>query len=253
MTDLIILLLFPFPLCTIAFVVAVVLLPTRRRKLGVVIAMLATVVLLVCGTSPVPTWLMTRLEQTYPGLLEGPDFAARTAGVQYVVILGGTSVANQQLPITSRLSPSPLGRAVEGARIHRLLPGSRIVTSGGGAGPTSERQMIADLLMSIGVEKGDILTDQSASNTYEEALAVQRIAGNAKIVLVTSASHMPRAVALFRHVGLQPVPAPTDHFVKQPLRWELAALMPRVGYFQLFEAALYEYLAQVKDRARGRM
>lgn len=254
MTDLIVSFLFPFPLCVFAFALSVPLLVSaRRRKLGVILASSATFVLVVCGTSLVPTLMMSRLESAYPALLEGPDFAARTAGVHHVVILGGTMVNNPRLPISSRPNPTPLVRAVEAVRVHRLLPGSRIVTSGHGGGSVSEAEIMAQLLVAVGVRAEDIDIDAQSSSTSDEATAIQRRLGSARFVLVTSAAHMPRAMGLFARAGLQPIAAPTDHFVKRPLRFGLSAFLPRLAHFQLFEGALYEYLAQVKDRARGRM
>ena len=254
MTDVILNLLFPFPLCVFALAVATILLALpRRRRQGTVLVAITTLVVLTCGTSPLPTFLVTRLEQAYPALLDGADFAAKTAGARYVVVLGGSGTENARLPVTSRLNRTPLVRAIEAARIHRLLPGSRIVTSGRGGEATSEAEMMSQLLVSIGVRRGDIVTEDHSSNTYEQAVAIRRLVGGATFVLVTSAVHMPRAFALFTRLGMQPIAAPTDHLVKHPLRWELAAVVPKLAYFQLFEFALYEHLAQIKDRAWGRI
>ncbi|MBX4373171.1 YdcF family protein, partial [Mycobacterium tuberculosis] len=76
-------------------------------------------------------------------------------------------------------------------------------------------------------------------DTEEEALAVKRAIGDAPFLLVTSASHLPRAMIFFRHAGLDPLPAPANQLaVTSPLNpWERAIPSPvwlmhsdRVGY-----------------------
>ena len=224
MTDVILNLLFPFPICVFALTIAMILFSISRcRKLAVILTVVTTLVVVVCGTSPLPTLLVTRLEQQYPAvpaLLDSADadVEASIAGAQYVVVLGGSVTDNPRLPITSRLNPTPLVRAVEAARVHRLLPGSRIITSGRGGGTTSEAEMMSQLLVSLGVKGSDIVIDDRSSSTEEQALATRHLVGGAKFVLVTSAIHMPRAMFLFTREGMQPIAAPTDHLVKGPLR-----------------------------------
>ena len=46
-------------------------------------------------------------------------------------------------------------------------------------------------------------------------MVVKEIVGKDKFILVTSASHMLRAMALFRKQGMEPIPAPTDYMVKE--------------------------------------
>lgn len=80
---------------------------------------------------------------------------------------------------------------------------------------------------------------RSPKDTEEEALVVKRAIGDAPFLLVTSASHLPRAMIFFRHAGLDPLPAPANQLaVTSPLNpWERAIPSPvwlmhsdRVGY-----------------------
>lgn len=249
MTDVILNLFFPFPLCVFALTIATILFSMqRRRTLAVVLTVSATLILLICGTAPLPTLLVNQLEQRHSPLWDSVDSEALAAGVRYVAVLGGSVIDNSRLPVTSRLNHTPLVRVIEAARVHRLLPGSKIITSGRGSEPTSEAETMAQLLVSIGVKRHDILTEDRSSNTHAQALEIRRIVGEARFVLVTSAIHMPRAILLFNRQGLQPIAAPTDHLVKRPLKWTLGTVVPKLGYLQLFEYALYEYLALVKAR-----
>jgi uncharacterized SAM-binding protein YcdF (DUF218 family) len=60
------------------------------------------------------------------------------------------------------------------------------------------------------VEPGRIRLIENAHDTEEESEAVRAIVGAAPVALVTSAWHMPRAAALFRHAGISVVPCPAD-------------------------------------------
>ncbi len=62
----------------------------------------------------------------------------------------------------------------------------------------------------LGVPRSDIIVLSRPKDTEEEALAVKRAIGDAPFLLVTSASHLPRAMIFFRHAGLDPLPAPAN-------------------------------------------
>ncbi|TQE98571.1 MAG: hypothetical protein FKY71_13105 [Spiribacter salinus] len=112
------------------------------------------------------------------------------------------------LPLSARVEEEAMVRLAEGVRLHRALPGTTLVTSGGGSQPTMARTM-ADLSRAWGVE--DVAVHDDPANTHAEAQAAARAFGDERFLLVTSASHMPRAMALFRGAGLDPIAAPTQH------------------------------------------
>jgi uncharacterized SAM-binding protein YcdF (DUF218 family) len=56
--------------------------------------------------------------------------------------------------------------------------------------------------------------DSTARNTYENATATRRLLQDGSILLVSSASHLPRAAALFRKQGFQVTPAPCGYFAR---------------------------------------
>ena len=67
------------------------------------------------------------------------------------------------------------------------------------------------LAISLGVDKEDIILYLGTKDTQEEAQAGKKLLGDKPFILVTSASHMTRAVNFFRNEGLAPIPAPTNH------------------------------------------
>ena len=92
---------------------------------------------------------------------------------------------------------------------------------------------------SLGVPREQIITLDLPKDTEEEAAAVKQAIGDAPFLLVTSASHLPRAMIFFQQEGLNPLPAPANQLaIDSPLNpWERAIPSPvwlmhsdRVGY-----------------------
>ena len=105
--------------------------------------------------------------------------------------------------------------------------------------------------------------ETNSRNTYENAVETKKILdarGIDRIVLVTSAMHMPRSVAIFEKQGFTVTPAPTDYMVTQA-DWDYYfAPDPAIQVFNLFPGAeamdrfaraLKEYLGMVVYRLRG--
>src|SRR5205814_2849350 len=119
------------------------------------------------------------------------------------------------LPITSRATGSTLARLVEGIRLHRQAPGSRLLLSGASVlGSGSDAESMSAIAVSLGVSPRSIVTDDTSQDTESQADNIARILTGEPCVLVTSASHMPRAVALFRKVGVETLPAPANYIAQ---------------------------------------
>jgi uncharacterized SAM-binding protein YcdF (DUF218 family) len=74
------------------------------------------------------------------------------------------------------------------------------------------------LLEIMGVPRQAVLLETDSRNTYESAVACRKILeerGFRRVILVTSASHMPRSVGVFERQGIEVIPAPTDYTVTQ--------------------------------------
>ncbi len=107
----------------------------------------------------------------------------------------------------------------------------------------AERNMLTAEVISLG---GSRDTRDEAVNTAR--LAAER--GWTRILLVTSAAHMPRAAATFRQAGVTVVPAPcnflTDHWGPQsPLH------IPSWDGFMSFSVWLHEKIGWLEYRRRG--
>jgi uncharacterized SAM-binding protein YcdF (DUF218 family) len=74
--------------------------------------------------------------------------------------------------------------------------------------------------------------------------------GQDSFFLVTSAYHLPRAMALFQKQGLTPIAAPAGHLVRQAPNWS-PGFFPRSGGLHNMEIALHEYLGLAWARLLG--
>ena len=200
--------------------------------------------------------LLQPLEQVYPAFkTEGHVIGATESadGVKYVVVLGAGTTSDPRLPITSQLAPTTVVRLVEGIRIHRQISGSALVLSGGRVfDRTPEAGAMAQLAMELGVDEVDLIVEGGSRDTEDQARMIKPIVGDAPFILVTSAAHMPRSVALFRKVGLEPIPAPTGHLVRVGTVVSPGLFFPGGEDLVKSERAFYEMLGMAWARLRGR-
>ena len=171
--------------------------------------------------------------------------------MKWVVVLGAGYNPNPDHPPSARPNSSSLARLAEGIRIHRKLPGSKlIVLVGEKGGGDIRKQTVRELAEAFGVREDDLRIEQGPRDTVEEVIAISGAVGDDRFVLVTSASHLPRAVRLCQDKGLQPIPAPADY---QTGKREFATLhnLPSPGNLGVSQTGLYEFLASAW-RGRGR-
>jgi len=120
------------------------------------------------------------------------------------------------------------------------------------------------LLQEWGVPSQSILVDEQPLNTRENALftySVLSLRNMPHILLVTSAIHMPRAVAAFRKVRLEVTPAPADFrtgwgqgggggVVRRFSDW-VTRFAPDARFLHLSDTALREWIGLRIYRLRG--
>ena len=223
---------------------------SRRQKTGKIVVSIGVVLLAMFSYDAVSNMLLRPLEYRYDSLRD----LERISDAKWVVVLGGGHTSDARLPITSQLSGASLVRLVEGIRLHKTLEGAKLVLSGGSIfDPVPEARVMADLALALGVKKEDIVLESVSKDTADEARLIQKIAGNDRFVLVTSASHMPRSLALFRGLGMRPIPAPTGHRVKERRGIGPGMFFPSAGSLGKAEKAFHEYLGLGWAKLRGQI
>jgi len=191
------------------------------------------------STPIVGSLLLGPLEQRYAALRDDTSLPQ----VGYVVVLGSYYDPTPTVPITAAIDEEGLVRTVEGLRLLRLLPGARLVVTGGGiAGSGHPAVGNARLARAFGVPDDALIVLESALDTAGEARDVAARLGPAPFLLVTSASHMPRAMVLMRRAGANPIAAPTGQQTRPDARFRWTELLPSSGGLRASERALHEYL-----------
>jgi len=243
-------LLFPLPLCFLLLAVGLALLWfSRRQKTGKLIATSGFALLVVISYGWVSDPLLRSLERAY-----APPGAAAIAQTKWVIVLGGGTSSDPVLPLTARMTGGTLSRLIEGVRLQRQIPGSRLLLSGASVfGSGSDAEAMSALAVALGVAPAAIVLDDASPDTESQAVNVARIVGDEPSVVVTSAYHMRRTIALFAKAGVKPVPAPAQYVAQVNRGIGPGDFYPGVGGLVSAQIVENEYLGIAWARLTGRL
>ena len=243
-------LFYPLSLCLVLLLTGIMLLwLTRRQQAGKIVASVGAALLLIFSYSFGTGRLLRSLGHQYPPVAAE---RVRAAGIKWVVVLGGGASSDPDIPPASQLSEASLAHLIEGIRLHRQLPTSRLILSGGRVfGSGSDADAMRDLAVQLGVAPENLIPEASSSDTETQALNVHVLVGSDAFLLVTSASHMPRAMALFKKAGMNPVPAPTHYLSHVNQGMSPADFYPSLRGLRKSETVIYEYMSLLWAKLRG--
>lgn len=205
----------PFSLGILLLLLGLVFLYRDKLMKAKITLTLSLLWLFLISYSPLVNAILYQYEASYPTLHTPPK------NIKYIYVLGNGVHTDEDHPITSQVHEVSSVRLNEGIRLyHALEEKPMIITSGYGGlyDPTPGAVMQQRLAIALGVKKEKIHIEPTAKDTQEEAIAAKTYIGNEPFIVVTSASHMQRALKFFRSEGLHPIPAPTNHlaFIKYP-------------------------------------
>ena len=214
----------------------------RVRGLGVLVAGLGLGLIGVCSLPVVAAGLLSGLESDYP-----PQRATDCEPADAIVLLGGAIQPLLLQEVQPRLHRGS-DRIWEAARLYHAGCAPLLVVSAGGqleppiAAP--EAEAIADLLSALGVPRAALRLEADSRNTQANAAFTRALLGPGarwRVLLVTSAWHLRRAVALFEQEGfaVQPVGADYRSF---PSCRGLQCWVPSAGALEDSGLALKEVL-----------
>jgi len=241
-------LVYPLSQCLILILLAVVFLQFHRNRATLVTLLLAVSWLYLCSTALFADFLMGTLEQDFR-----PKAMSVMGEADAIVVLGGATRGDTHLGTLPDLNQQA-DRLVYAAALYKAGKAPLLVLSGGSHGDARpEAQLMRETLLVMGVPGRDMLLEGASRDTHDNALytaVVLNGKGVRKILLVTSAFHMRRAVALFEAQGFEVVPTPTDYqrLVAAPVlpRW-----LPSVDDLARTTIALREYVGFWVYRYRG--
>ena len=184
--------------------------------------------------------------------MQTPEQLSRN-DVKWIVVLGG-DLRGGELSPADRVAYSSLVRVMEGIRLWKAMPDSKLVLSGGTYSP---RKMptglgMALLARELGVPQTAIVVENQSWDTEGEARLLKPILGKNRFALVTSAYHMRRSVLSFKRMGLDPIPAAGRFHDKGGLSTRrTAAFLPSPMALELSQTAIHEYPGDLVAHHKG--
>lgn len=256
-----------YPAGMIMFLLLIGLIFCKSAKAKNRLIWMILILILVTGNKLPGAYLIRKLEGAYP-VYNGAEKA------DVIVVLGGGTVTKSAPRPTVEVNGAgdriiyAVDLYRQGAADRILLGGSyipwrdgEVFTEKGISSPASE---MAELMTdSFGIPEEALIIQDRSVNTYEEAVedaAILKEKGLTRVLLVSSATHMRRAVPLFEKQGLEVIPAPTDYsFSDQEwdnlLRfdWETAwsFFIPTIGSMETLQNAMKEYIGYFVYDLRG--
>lgn len=233
---------YPLGFSLVIICLGIVLWRTRaNRRFGFVVTLIG-VAFLVLMSLPITSYLLMRHVESGAGTYADPEVLGRQ-GVKYVVVLSN-AISTSDKPPAERFG-SGIRRVMEGIRLWKGIPGSRLVLSGGAIpGRSSKKEAMIELPVQLGIPRNAIIVKTGAMDTEDEAKLFAKIVGRQPFALVTSARHIPRAMAHFRALGLNPQPAPCDFKADIPPPF-YSWFLPNAGTLASSQVAIHNWLGSL--------
>ena len=238
--------LMPLPLGVAFIVLGLILLYRNQLKKAKFVLLFSIAWFFLFSYTPFVNALLAPLESKYSTLHQAPK------EVKYIYVLGGGHSTDETLPITSQVHEASVIRLNEGIRLYQQLDkNAKIIVSGHRSffDSTPHAVIQEKLALSLGVRKEDIILRSNPRDTQEEARAAKKLLGNSPFILVTSASHMARAMKFFTQEGLAPIPAPTNHLVSIKQSDFLDFFSSRT--FEKSRILFHEFLGMIWQKLKG--
>lgn len=235
----------PLPLLLLLIGLGMVWLWRGQQRRGLWAVSVGWLCLLLLSLPPVADHLLRPYEQvnlmSYSGA--GPADA--------VVVLGCDLQVIAEAPTSSWLPRCAMQRLVQGVISWQKEPDALLVLSGyGGAQQVAAADAMAQVAKDLGVPAERIRTLPTAKDTSSEAEQVATLI-DGPIVLVTSASHMPRALRYFQATGLPVRPQPADHLAATQLQRHWFEYSPDAVQLIKIQRAWYESIGLLWQRLGG--
>jgi uncharacterized SAM-binding protein YcdF (DUF218 family) len=246
------LLLLPISLSLFAALLTFVCIFNGKRALSLASLLASILVLWVSALPAVAGRLMWSLERQYL-----PVPTADIPAADCIVVLGG-ALGFVMYPRVSVELMDAVDRVFQAAELYRAGKGRTVIVAAGNQpwmqDQVPEANLIQDLLGKWGVPGQSILLDSASVNTRGNAvnaLALMRGASCQSSLLVTSAWHMPRAVAAFKVLGVAVFPVSVDVRFVQGDSNSLAGFIPRADALAASSQAILEWMGIWVYRWKG--
>jgi len=207
--------------------------------------------ILLAGSFPsVTNSIVLRLESQFPVLQQVPEDTG------LILVLGHGHIISEGKPVNSLLSPTALARLTEGVRLWKKkyaeTPEIKLALSGAPAvsGSASHAQMMSRMALLLGVPENNIVRFETTRDTeHEISNAVGWLVSNnmkdRRLVVVSTAMHLPRASLLLAQYDISYAMAPTEFTVSES-GWRA----PNVYSLLSLDRAIHEWVGMAWYRLK---
>jgi len=239
---------YPLGVALVGLIIASFALLRNWRKAGLIIILACILGLWIASTPVFSRWISATLETQYPA-----EPVASYQPADIIILLGGSLSPGEPYPDLGEAAD----RVIHAYRVYKAGLAPKILISGGNVFPDgriSEGEALAELLVSLGIDRTAIIVEGTSRNTYENARETTPIwvrEGFKTGLLVTSSMHMPRALAVFKKAGFAVMPASTDMRSGQALPPFPLSILPDAGCLDQASQAIKEWIGLLVYRWRG--
>lgn len=219
----------------------------RRERAGRAILIGTAVLFYALATRPMRDLLVRPLESRYP-----PVNAANLEPHDAIIVLGGGVYREPVSGEPTVVGTTTHHRLTRGLLLHRAGVAPRVVLAGGVADPhghkPAESEAMYRLAVALGIPEEVLARDLRSRTTTGNAREVRKLLPDAqRIVLVTSALHLPRATRRFRAEGFDVTPAPAD-YLAPPGPWTPDDFLPGSQRLTHCGQAVHEWVGMLLGR-----
>jgi uncharacterized SAM-binding protein YcdF (DUF218 family) len=243
--------LLPEGLISLGLIGAALSLFARAIRPARMFALAALVIFWVSATPVFANWIVATLER------QNPPAPNTLPHAEIAIVLGG-SVSAATPPRPGPELNEAADRIWHAVQLYRSGHVKRIMAVGGNPpwdqAPRPEGEVMRDMLVTLGVPAEAISIGTTSRNTYENALEARASMSGPPfepVLLVTSAIHMPRALAVFRAAGIPADPSPCDFRSRDNAGDFILDWLPQAGAFAATSGALREWMGYYAYRWRG--
>jgi len=226
------------PVTYVIFLVALAVW-TKRKWIKTSAWSLAVLIILICSNK----WIYNETMRA----MSAPYVAMPAKTYDYGVVLGGFADFDKQRRRIEFYDAAD--RLIDAAILYRKGVVRKIVVTGDGShlnvpAHTSDPEVLLSLLEGWGVNRQDIILENRARNTKQNASYTLELIGdslrNRPVLLITSAFHMKRSLKVFERIGIHAEPYGTDVIMKPQYEW--MDFLPDFQYLYKWQFILHEWI-----------
>lgn len=243
---------YPVGAVILLIIFGIILALAHRRRLSMVLFTTSAVWLWIASMPVFADWAIATLERQYPA-----QPIEQTQNADVAIVLGGAMSQPAAPRVQADLNKS-FDRVLQALRLYKADRVQQILVTGGNVpwrpDIVPEAELIRSFLIDWGIPADDIRIAGESRNTYENALEIKMLWDKEPFnsaLLITSAAHMPRAMAVFQKADLPVAAATTDiealkGVPSTALRW-----LPDASSLTMTTVAVKEWIGYWAYRVRG--